>query len=369
MGLMALRSAPIQILHQEFLMTSGAQYFDYIVTDMVTSPPRLEKLYTEKFLYLPNHFFSKGHAVQREVKPPKLEYVPRKNGSTSFEIGVGSPQDNACQSTNPLGGVNNNQVSFVYCNFNKFLKHNPMTMRSWIRILRDVPNSILCLLEYPTEGVANLRQFVTHESTHAVDGENNGSTLRGDKTDVNDRIHFIKWEWNPFDHQQRTYSLCNAMLDSHPYNGHTTAQDAYFAGVPIVTRSDGDEMSSRVTTSANIVLGLDELNAYDGAREYERIAVRLGKDEAWFASLRARLVESCLWKNQMHKYWDVPRYVRNFERGLKTAWENYLDGKEIDHVIVREDGDEKLLGTTWDELLAREARRNNRERHHIHNEL
>jgi protein O-GlcNAc transferase len=66
--------APIQILHQEFLMTSGAQYFDYIVTDnMVTSLPRLESLYAEKFIYLSNHFFSKGQAVQREVRPPTLE--------------------------------------------------------------------------------------------------------------------------------------------------------------------------------------------------------------------------------------------------------------------------------------------------------
>ena len=85
--------------------------------------------------------------------------------------------------------------------------------------------------------------------------------------DVNDCIHFIQWEWDPFDHQARTRSLCNAMLDSHPYNGHTTAQDAHFAGVPIVTRPDCDEMSSRVTTSANVVLGLEELNAYNGARE------------------------------------------------------------------------------------------------------
>ncbi len=67
MGLMALRPAPIQILHQEFHMTSGAQCFDYIVTDMVTSPPRLDALFAEKFIYLPNHFFSKGHSVQRDV--------------------------------------------------------------------------------------------------------------------------------------------------------------------------------------------------------------------------------------------------------------------------------------------------------------
>ena len=111
------------------------------------------------------------------------------------------------------------------------------------------------------------------------------------------------------------------------------------------------------------------MNAYDGAREYERIAVRLGKDEAWFASIRARLVESCLRKNQMHKYWDVPRYVRNFERGLKMAWDNYLDGREIDYVMVREDGDEKLRVTMEDDLFAREERRKKREKHYIHDEL
>ena len=93
-----------------------------------------------------------------------------------------------------------------------------------------------------------------------------------DNSDVNARIHFLPWEKNPFDHQRRSFSLCNAMLDSHPYNGHTTAQDALYAGVPIVTRSDGDDMSSRVSTSANAVLGLEVMNAYDGVEEYENIA-------------------------------------------------------------------------------------------------
>jgi len=128
-------------------------------------------------------------------------------------------------------------------------------MWNWIRILRGVPDSILCMVENPSEGVPNLRKFVT-EVTAADDGES-----EDDDEDLNDRIHFLPWEQNPFDHQQRSHSLCNVMLDSHPYNGHTTAQDALYAGVPIVTRSDGNDMSSRVSTSANIVLGLEELNA------------------------------------------------------------------------------------------------------------
>jgi hypothetical protein len=151
-GLLALRPAPIQMLHQEFLMTSGANYIDYIITDKNVSPLELEGLYTEKFLWLPNHFFMKGHAMQKELHPPQLEYLPKVEKGSKFELGVGSPQENACLSSNPLGrNSNDDDVSFVYCNFNKFLKHNPQTVRSWIRILEQVPNSILCLLENPVE--------------------------------------------------------------------------------------------------------------------------------------------------------------------------------------------------------------------------
>jgi len=323
----------------------------------VVSPSRREGLYTEKFLYLPNHFFSKGHAVQKEVVPPKLDYVSREKGATEFRLGVGSPQENACLSSNPLGTNNHDdedrRVSFVYCNFNKFLKNNPETMRSWIRILREVPDSILCMVENPSEGVPNLRKFVT-EVTAADDGES-----EEDDEDLNDRIHFLPWEQNPFDHQQRSHSLCNVMLDSHPYNGHTTAQDALYAGVPIVTRSDGNDMSSRVSTSANIVLGLEELNAVGGSVEYENIAIRLGADETWFRSVRERLVETCLRKDPMHPYWDVPRYVENFQKGIKIVWDRFLEGKEADHVEVEEDvhGEGKLGGTMEAELVAREEKR------------
>ena len=68
-------------------------------------------------------------------------------------------------------------------------------------------------------------------------------------------------------------------------------------------------MSSRVSTSANVVLGLDELNANGGSKEYEDIAIRLGNDKAWFTSIRTKLVEACLQKDPMHPYWDVPRLV------------------------------------------------------------
>ena len=318
-GLFALRPAPVQILHQEFLGTSGAPYVDYIVTDRVTSPERLEGLYTEKFIYMPWHFFSKGHAMQREVKLPTYEYSP---ATKPYMLGTGSPQENRCLSREDLGPKD---VSFVYCNMNKFLKNNPETMRSWLNILRSAPDSILCLLENPTEGVPYLRNFV-----------NGFGEEKGDADDLNDRIHFLPWQANPFDHQMRAQDFCNVMIDSHPYNGHTTAQDSLYGGVPIVTRADGDDMSSRVSTSANVVLGMADLNAVKGVSEYEEIAIKLGTNPKYYQSKRKKLIDSCLQKNPMHPYWDVPRYVKSFENGLRQAWDQYLSGEPNTHITITE---------------------------------
>ena len=332
-GLFALRPAPVQILHQEFLGTSGAQYVDYIVTDKVTSPPELESLYTEKFIYMPNHFFSKGHAVQSEVKKPTHEYKPK---SDPYQIGTGSPQENKC-----LAGAKARDPTFVFCNFNKFLKNSPETMRSWIRILRETPGSILCLLENPETGTPYLRRFV-HEATGSPttykdkDGNvfNTFDPVDGD--DLNNRIFFLPWERNPFDHQSRNQDFCNVMLDSYPYNGHTVAQDSLYGGVPIVTRSDGDDMSSRVTTSANIVLGLEELNAVNGPSQYEDIAIDLGTNSEKYHDIRRRLIDTALQRNPMHPYWDAHRYTKNLETGLFMAWEVFLAGKKPEHITIIE---------------------------------
>lgn len=198
---------------------------------------------------------------------------------------------------------------FVFCNFNKFLKNSPETVRSWLRILREVPDSMLCLLENPISGINYLRRFV-HEAAGAPilqdDGKGNmvPSFEPKDGDALNDRIHFLSWEKNPFDHQARNQDFCNIMLDSYPYNGHTVAQDALYGGVPIVTRSDGDDMSSRVTTSANIILGLEDLNAYDGPKQYEDIAIELGNNRGNYESIRRKLIDTALQKNPMHPYWD-----------------------------------------------------------------
>ena len=209
-GLMTLRPAPVQILHQEYLGTSGATYVDYIFTDKITSPPHLEHLYTEKFIYLPNHFFSKGHGVQKEVREPSYKYKPAKD---PYRVGTGNPQENKCLAEDDV-----KEPSFVFCNFNKFLKNNPETVNSWIRILREVPDSMLCLLENPTTGIPYIRRYI-HEAAGVPTQETDSRTKKTyasfkprDGDSLNDRIQFLPWEKNPFDHQRRNQDFCNVML-------------------------------------------------------------------------------------------------------------------------------------------------------------
>ncbi|KAG7338568.1 glycosyl transferase family 41 protein [Nitzschia inconspicua] len=291
-GLMTLRPCPLQILHQEFLGTSGGTYVDYIVTDKVVSPPHLAHLYTEKFLYLPNHFFSKEQSR------------------------YGTQLDT---------------------NIARSSRFHALSVRE------------------PQSGVSYLKRFI-HEAAGTPKLQDDGSGRNKvpsfepkDGDSLVQRIGFLPWERNPFDHQARNQDFCNLMLDSWPYNGHTVAQDALYGGVPIVTRSDGDDMSSRVTTSANIVLGLEELNAYEGPRQYEDIAIELGTNPSKYNMVRRKLIDTALQKNPMHPYWDAARYVRNLETGLIMAWERFLSGQPADLIEVVE-SEETARGTYEDFL-------------------
>lgn len=345
-GLMGLRPAPVQVMHQEYLGTSGGNY-DYIVTDKTTSPEYLEDNYSEKFIYMPHHFFCKGHRMQKEVVPPRLEYLPKTN---PYTFGTGSPQENKC-----LRKDKNFDPSFVFCSFNKFLKLSPQMFSIWLEVLEEVPDSMLCMLMYPTEGVPNFLDYINRE-----------------KPELLERISFLPWENNPFDHQQRSHDLCNAFLDTRksylnaiiiyflsllsyislnlkfgllnnekdPYNGHTTGMDSLYGGAPVVTRSDGEDMGSRVITSANIVLGIPELNAM-GYDKYKEVAVRLGTNKEFYSDIRTKLVKSALQDEPMHPFWDMERYTRNFEKGLIQAFEMYLNGKEPSHIFVQDDDEEE----------------------------
>jgi protein O-GlcNAc transferase len=109
-------------------------------------------------------------------------------------------------------------------------------------------------------------------------------------------------------------------------------------------------MSSLVTTSANRVLGLEYLNAVEGPAQYETIAIRLGTDHDFYTTTRTKLIQTCLQRNPVHPYWDVARYVKNFETGLREAFQRFLDGLAPDHIFVQET--EQAQRGTYDEEIA-----------------
>ena len=102
-------------------------------------------------------------------------------------------------------------------------------------------------------------------------------------------------------------------------------------------------MASRVTTSANIVLGLEKLNAKNGAEEYTKIAVELGNNEGLYNETREILIQTCLQRNPFHPYWDVNRYVKDFERGLLLAFKAYLEGKAVSHIDLSQEFDDNNI--------------------------
>lgn len=128
------------------------------------------------------------------------------------------------------------------------------------------------------------------------------------------------------------------MLDTWPYNGHTTTMDALYAGVPVVTRSDGDHMAARVTTSSNIILGIPQLNG-NSVSEYESIAVKLATNITFYTSIRAHLIDTCLQVEPMHPFWDVQRYTKDLETGLETAFDLFVSGNQPAHIFVGKTAD------------------------------
>ena len=97
------------------------------------------------------------------------------------------------------------------------------------------------------------------------------------------------------------------------------------------------------------MLGLEELNAYDGPKQYEDIAIELGTNAEKYEAIRKRLIDTALQRNPMHPYWDAARYVKNLESGLEQAWERFLSGQEPAIIEVSES--EEVARGTYDDVL------------------
>ena len=235
-GVFARRPAPIQVNWLGYPGTMGTPYHQYIIADQAIIPPEAELYYSEKVLRLPCY------------QPNDRKRVVAAKTLSRSEAGL--PED-----------------GFVYCCFNATHKITRFTFLRWLEILKRVPHGVLWLLDASEETKKHLREFA---EANGVGGE---------------RITFAPRVANP-DHLAR-YQLADVFLDTTPYGAHTTASDALWMGVPVIT-APGLSFASRVCSSLVRAAGLPDL-VCSSQSEYIERAVALAGNRGHLAILKRRL--------------------------------------------------------------------------------
>jgi predicted O-linked N-acetylglucosamine transferase (SPINDLY family) len=271
MGVFARRPAPIQVNYLGFPATLGAPYIDYIIADPVVIPDGEQRFYDEKVVWLPDSY------QVNDSKRAIAEGIPSR-------ASLGLPED-----------------SFVFCNFNQSYKLTPDIFAIWMRLLKQVDGSLLWLLTANAPFEANLAREAVR---HGVDPG---------------RIHFAASL--PLDQHLARLKQADLFLDSLPYNAHTTASDALWAGLPLVT-CRGAAFPGRVAASLLHAAGLPEL-VTENLQDYEKLALALARDKNRLAALKQKLADNRL----ACPLFDTDRFRRNLESAYTTMWRAWKNGE------------------------------------------
>jgi predicted O-linked N-acetylglucosamine transferase (SPINDLY family) len=278
-GIFAHRPAPVQV--NWYAYTSGAPYMDYIVADRVVIPPEHQEWYTEQVVYMPESFSANDNS--------------RQVSSRQFTRGeMGLPE-----------------VGVVYCSFNNAYKFNPQMFDVWMRVLQQVPGSVLWLQGGGQEKVKeNLRR---EASARGVDP---------------DRLVFAVKIESMAEHLAR-HRLADVFLDTLPFNAQTTAVDALWAGLPVLTCL-GESSFGRIAGSVLMALGMPELVA-TSLQEYEAQAVRIGLDSGYAKGLKEKLERS---KGEAPLF-DTARLTWHMERAYEQMHQRVQQGLGVQAFEVR----------------------------------
>jgi predicted O-linked N-acetylglucosamine transferase (SPINDLY family) len=270
MGVFARRAAPLQVNYLGFPGTLGADYMDYIFADREVIPQSERDFYAEKTVWLP-------HCYQAN-DDRRVAAVP-----TPSRAAAGLPE-----------------TGFVFCNFNQSYKLTPNTFASWLRILARAPGSVLWLLDGPAPFADHLRAAAK------------------DYGIARERLIFAP-NLPPTQHLARL-ALAQLFLDSLPYNAHTTASDALWAGVPLLTRA-GETFPGRVAASILKAAGLPQLIAGDAAG-FEDRAVQLASDPEDWKMLKEILTDN----RPTCPLFDTDLFRLNIEQAYSMIYERHRQG-------------------------------------------
>ncbi len=277
MAILAHRPAPVQVGFLGYPGSSGAGYIDYLIGDPIVTPLGLASLYSEKLAHMPVVF------------QPNGRWRPLPQAMSRAEAGL--PED-----------------AFVLCAFNHTYKILPQTFDAWCAVLRAVPHAVLWLKETNGQLHANVRR---EAQTRGIAAE---------------RILFAQGVVYAA-HFSRL-ALADVFVDTWPYNAHTTAADALWAGVPVVTLY-GNSFASRVAASVLHAAGLGEL-AFQHVDDYVNAVLALAEDRQLLAGYKGHLER---WRKTLPLF-DSGNYARDFAALLQRMWGRWQQGLPAEHLLA-----------------------------------
>ena len=275
-GIFSYKPAPIQVNYLGFPGTIGAPYIDYLIADSTVIPNSSRQFYTEKVVYLPNCYQANDNLRPIICNPP-------------YRSDYGLPEN-----------------AFVFACFNNNYKITPKFFSLWIDILKNVPHSVLWLIFDNADAKMNLLRFAE------LSGINKERIIFSERVDLSQHLS--------------RHILADLFLDTLPYNAHTTASDALWAGLPIVTMT-GNSFPGRVATSLLYSIGLPELVA-KSEDEYKQIAINLAISKNELATLKNKLKIN---RNNSILF-DSKLFTVNFENALLGMVDRYNKNLPPDHI-------------------------------------
>ncbi|GAA6022980.1 hypothetical protein JCM10207_007738 [Rhodosporidiobolus poonsookiae] len=389
----AARPAPVQMSYMGFASTLSAGWCDYFIVDPIVCPPHLTSgnqwrfnagminsstsaprppaltdfegdpdpegpaenfVYTEKLIYLPHSYFVTDHKQAwredesvglKPGEPPVTSTLP-----PSQEVSWALEEDKRMQMRRAMF-PNIRDDTIIFANWNQLYKIDPYIFRIWLNILRQHPNSILWLLRFPAPGEAHLKDTALKWAGEEVASR----VIFTDVANKNEHIHRGR--------------IADLFLDTTECNAHTTAADILWSGTPILTYPRHvHKMCSRVAASIAVATGFGSQMIVTSPEEYERRALELAsgliyetvpadpskpasklegraqrRSKGELADLRKKLFLS----RESSPLFDTQRWTRNLEKGLVTAWEQWVSGSEFEDDPNWGKGSERPSNCIW----------------------
>ena len=277
-GIFMYRAAPIQINYLGYPGTLGANFMDYIVADRFLIPEKNQKYFSEKQLYLPNTYMPTDNT--RELSQKSISRSDMR-----------LPKD-----------------AFVFCCFNNNYKISSAEFDIWMRLLNNIEGSVLWLRKSNQFSHFNMRK-------------------EAEKRNV-DPSRLVFADKAPMEEHLARQGLADLFVDTFAFNAHTTATEALWAGLPVVTKA-GQGFAARVAGSILNAVGLPEL-VTETEQDYEALILELATNPTKLAIIKKKLATNRL----TQPLFNTEQYTKHLEKGYQQAYQKYFNGDTPDTIMV-----------------------------------